>query len=673
MSINTSLEVITGWKRIKSFQNNLLVAQGKFCIAILTKDLKCLKLYNASSPIQNFCIFGSTIAYVAAEHYGVINKDLAEYNCQGGQTIAYLGDSVLIGNGTECLIIIDDKIQKSINLDELVCDIAFESECSTIAIGTARKSIYLLSLDLAIIYKVKDNESWVRSLAWQKIGAFWHLGVASNDYTFRVYKYTPIEFVKLWLESVMLEHSDWVLSVCKHPSNNGGWFTASADQSIIYWDYDNEVWENQSFGSIGMGQIQSVASLYIENELYVFGVTHIGALVKWKNHNGLFEICPGLSGHNSEVKDIQFHKSGVLFSCGKDRTTRAYAQFAFDKDFQYREVARPQVHGYTMQCLVASDVLVSAGEEKVSRIFGVPSTFVKRLENAKNLDLSQFNSILDTDAIGASLPALGLTNKAIFDTTESEQHDEKLHAKDRFQSYGTDKVFSKTLQNNLLPTESQLMQHTLWPELQKLYGHGDNIFSMDVFNNNGNIMIATACKSSNIEQAAIRIYKMTAELSDQKYSWKLFKCFQSHKLTVTRLQFSSDGKFLLSTGRDRNLFCFNLSNGDEMSAVKAHSRVIWDGCWLSKDKFATCSRDKSLKIWSIGNGSIELVSSKTFPTSVTALSFKQDSLAVGLEDGTVYLNDVVVRKHASSVQRLSFHPFENILASCSDDHTILVG
>jgi lipid II:glycine glycyltransferase (peptidoglycan interpeptide bridge formation enzyme) len=46
------------------------------------------------------------------------------------------------------------------------------------------------------------------------------------------------------------------------------------------------------------------------------------------------------------------------------------------------------------------------------------------------------------------------------------------------------------------PTEEHLLQNTLWPEVQKLYGHGYEVFS--VAYDPKNKLIASACKVCNI-------------------------------------------------------------------------------------------------------------------------------------------------------------------------------
>ena len=53
------------------------------------------------------------------------------------------------------------------------------------------------------------------------------------------------------------------------------------------------------------------------------------------------------------------------------------------------EIARPQVHGYDMQCLtvISRYMFASAGDEKVTRVFQAPRNFIENLSNICGLDL----------------------------------------------------------------------------------------------------------------------------------------------------------------------------------------------------------------------------------------------------------------------------------------------
>lgn len=54
------------------------------------------------------------------------------------------------------------------------------------------------------------------------------------------------------------------------------------------------------------------------------------------------------------------------------------------------------------------------------------------------------------------------------------------------------------------PTEETLLENTLWPEVQKLYGHGYEIFSLAASPDGK--FLASACKSTSQEHAVIIIW-----------------------------------------------------------------------------------------------------------------------------------------------------------------------
>jgi elongator complex protein 2 len=53
------------------------------------------------------------------------------------------------------------------------------------------------------------------------------------------------------------------------------------------------------------------------------------------------------------------------------------------------EIARPQIHGYDMQCLTMINgyTFASAGDEKVIRVFQAPRNFIENMVSICSLDL----------------------------------------------------------------------------------------------------------------------------------------------------------------------------------------------------------------------------------------------------------------------------------------------
>lgn len=203
------------------------------------------------------------------------------------------------------------------------------------------------------------------------------------------------------------------------------------------------------------------------------------------------------------------------------------------------------------------------------------------------------------------------------------------------------------------------MQNTLWPEVQKLYGHGYEIFAL-TSTNNGKILAST-CRATNEEHAQIILWDTS--------TWKQIQKLQSHQLTVTQLKFSPNNKWLLSVSRDRRWTLFETDTTDESDETACkyklvattdkkngiHGRIIWTCDWTHDSKyFATGSRDGKVVAWQQidTNSGTSLQNFGALSTlelnktdSVTAFAFAGclasnncDYLAaVGLENGQIHI------------------------------------
>ena len=119
----------------------------------------------------------------------------------------------------------------------------------------------------------------------------------------------------------------------------------------------------------------------------------------------------------------------------------------------------------------------------------------------------------------------------------------------------------------------------------------------------------------------------------------------AHDNSVFTLQYTPDGKHLLSGGRDAMLKAWEL-NGDIslLSAQPAHWYTINSIAFHPEGRwFATGSRDRSIKIWD-------------------GQTFKLLKVLDASRDGG----------HINSVNRLFWHDYNNYLISASDDRSMIV-
>uniref|UniRef100_A0A7N5JTV8 Elongator complex protein 2 n=1 Tax=Ailuropoda melanoleuca TaxID=9646 RepID=A0A7N5JTV8_AILME len=502
------------------------------------------------------------------------------------------------------------------------------------------------------------HEDWIRGVEWATFGRDLFLASCSQDCLIRIWKLyiksTSSETqdddnIKLkentftienestkiacavTLETVLAGHENWVNAVHWQPSfyKDGvlqqpmRLLSASMDKTMILWAPDEE------------------SGVWLEQR-------------EWTP-----EIV--ISGHFDGVQDLMWDPEGeFIITVGTDQTTRLFAPWKRKDQSQvtWHEIARPQIHGYDLKCLamISRFQFVSGADEKVLRVFSAPRNFVENFcaITGQSLNLVLCNQDGDLPE-GATVPALGLSNKAVFqgDIASQPSNEEELLTGTSFDYQPV--AFHPSILTEP-PTEDHLLQNTLWPEVQKLYGHGYEIFCVAC--SNSKALLASACKAAKKEHAAIILWNTT--------SWKQVQNLVFHSLTVTQMAFSPNDKFLLAVSRDRtwslwkkqdtvspeldpvfSLFAFT----NKVTAV--HSRIIWSCDWSPDSKyFFTGSRDKKVVVWGECDSSEDSVEHSIGPCSsvldvggaVTAVSVcpllslsQRYVVAVGLECGKVRL------------------------------------
>lgn len=493
-------------------------------------------------------------------------------------------------------------------------------------------------------------------------------------------------------EALILGHDDWISSLSWYPETNQDskettlkLMSTSADTSIMIWQPDSisGVWvATTRLGELSIKGASTAtgasggfwSSIWILDNsttgkefIYTHGKT--GSWRVWskdkKGDNTEWEQILGITGPFKSVTDLCWsHNNDYLLSTSLDQTTRLYAPWKFDKDGnsrseligsshnQWKEFARPQIHGYDMICVagfVDNLKFVSAGDEKIMRSFNEPSSVFKNLQKFCGI-LSSANSEILPDA--ASLPTLGLSNKAedvqTVSTGDAENNNDEQEREQEDAAITVD-VLS---QLNGPPLEDHLQRHTLFPELEKMYGHGYELTALDISKDGK--YIVSCCKSNNVKHSVLRIFDTSNWLEIKEEPLKF------HELTVNTVKFSYDDNFIVSVSRDRQIGIWNKKTDDRFALfkgiAKGHSRIIWDCDWAppidEKDYyiFVTGGRDKNLKIWGFSKNDtareITLLGNMIFKNSaVTAVSvypkvFDDETgkilmIAVGFENGDI--------------------------------------
>ena len=475
----------------------------------------------------------------------------------------------------------------------------------------------------------------------------------------------------LTFEALLLGHEDWIYTAQWRRRNSGlQLLSASADNSLAIWEAEESsgIWVcNTRLGEISSQKGSTTATgstggfwvgLWSPNGESVLSLGKTGSWRLWnyESQYSRWTQSTGISGHVSSITDIAWAKDGsYLLSTGMDQTTRLHAPWIRGEFYSWHEFARPQIHGYGLNCIdsLGRSLFVSGADEKSLRVFGEPKAIAALLERLCGIPEPSDECLPDA----ASIPVLGLSNKAVEDLENTESIGESsFYERD---APGPASVMSvKTLNLSHPPLEDQLARHTLWPEREKLYGHGFEISAVAASHDSS--LVATACKASSINHAVIRLY----ETKD----WREVKpALTAHSLTVTCLRFSRDDKYLLSVGRDRQWAVFERDEGSaelyrlRIRNPKGHSRMILSASWASADAgriFATAGRDKAVRVWRLLSDSKEpkvdcvttlALASPAMAVDVSTLLVRKGLvMAIGTEDGeilvyTLILPDLVIR------------------------------
>lgn len=455
-------------------------------------------------------------------------------------------------------------------------------------------------------------------------------------------------------EALLLGHEDWVYTVSwRLEKDSLQLLSASADNSLAIWECElsSGVWVCITrLGAISAQKGSTTATgstggFYIGlwspdgKKLVSLGRTGSWRLWNYDRDQDRWLQGVGISGHTKSIADVAWSKDGsYLLSTGSDQTTRLHTAWKRGNKYSWHEMARPQIHGYDLNCIdsIGQIKFISGADEKLLRVFDEPRATADLLEILCGIHTSDEQSLPDA----ANIPVLGLSNKAT-ETVLGEEPSSDGHADAR---NSTSAVNSRTLNIDRPPLEDQLARHTLWPENEKLYGHGYEISAV-ACSHDGTV-VATSCRASSLDHAVIRLYTTK--------DWREIKpSLTAHSLTVTALCFASDDRYLISVGRDRQWVVFerDVVRPERYllrhSNPKGHSRMILDACWAPLEAgrvFATAGRDRVVKMWTISRSGTECTATLIAASSVTSvgvsprLSQEDMIVAIGTETGNITLH-----------------------------------
>ena len=486
----------------------------------------------------------------------------------------------------------------------------------------------------------------------------------------------------LTFEALLLGHEDWIYTTSWHLNGSKlRLLSASADNSVTIWEPEESsgIWVcTTRLGEISAQKGSTTATgstggfwigIWSADGETIFSLGRTGSWRVWhyNNFSDRWTQRIGISGHTKSITDIAWSKDGsYLLTTSSDQTTRLHAEWGRGLRTSWHEMARPQIHGYDLNCIdsVGQTQFISGADEKLLRVFDEPRTTAELLHDLCSIQIPHKQELPDA----ANIPVLGLSNKTVNSSniagpaTDADL-DVELKSDSDLRTNSQETAHHP-------PTEDQLARHTLWPEREKLYGHGYEISAVAV--SHDGLIIATSCKASSLDHAVIKIYTTK--------DWREVKpALAAHSLTVTAMAFAKDDHYLLSVGRDRQWALFERdANQVEVYALKhcnpkGHSRMILGVCWAPLESgrvFATAGRDKTVKLWAVNMQSVECMSTITNPSSVIAVDIAPQVIegnifiASGTESGEAHVYALDYRSWTTTSSSISDNLYVGLIFEC---------
>ena len=330
------------------------------------------------------------------------------------------------------------------------------------------------------------------------------------------------------LESVLVGHQDAVVSVDwglrgagldPRREENYALLSASFDFQIVLWSREQDIWMNRAkLGQLSGNKHAFFHAVFVPEHGCVLAYTYTGQFCLWRVEFAHEEVrvrsLPSLTGHTSYVTDLDWSSRGeFIVSCSQDQTSRLFAQHALTR--AWSEFARPQVHGYDFNSVKLlrvpdsaqqrefCDVIVSAADEKIIRLCEPPAECLNLLNNLCGTKLRLFFPENATDGAeslylipqklkegiyeyktvaegGAQVLGLMTKQVKVEKIQMSGYHDpEEIEERPDEEEEGNaaEGIAKPENPDNYAfpPTDDHLARRTLWPELNKLYGHGFEI------------------------------------------------------------------------------------------------------------------------------------------------------------------------------------------------------
>ncbi len=154
------------------------------------------------------------------------------------------------------------------------------------------------------------------------------------------------------------------------------------------------------------------------------------------------------------------------------------------------------------------------------------------------------------------------------------------------------------------------------------------------------------------------------------------RVLRGHEGSVYAAAFSPDGAQLASVARDGRVIVWDSARGGAIRTIEAHADAIYDLAWIDRERIATASLDRSVRVFRVADGERTFVHAGA---AMFSLGARDGWLAAGDENGAVLLfrmdalgEPARLEGHQGQVNAVDLAPGGALLASGGVDGSVLL-
>jgi WD40 repeat protein len=529
---------------------------------------------------------------------------------------------------------------------DVVTRVKFHPDSNTLASASWDKTVKIWQRDGKLLHTLRGHTDAVWSINYSPDGKL--LASSSRDKTVRIWR------VEDGKELLVLPHKDWVACVGFSPD---GKTIASME-----WNGTMRLWNLQG---------QQLKTFKTHNSPVVAIHFHPkGEMIATASRDGTAKIwsldgkeIATLRGHHDWVIYVNFSRDGKnLITASRDKTAKLW-NF---NGVETRYIASLQGHEDTVGSAVFShdgETIATAGWDRTVRIWNRKGEQLQVLHGHQDavwgVNFSKDGKTLASSGEDGTVRLWNLEGANIAKINpKSEIHSlSKTNLKSKIKTTtawrenlgeGASVSISFSPKGKILGTTGRLNNAILW-NLQDV--EAPNVETPNV-------------ETRNVETRNLpSVHSVNASL-------------QGHTDTLRSLQFSPDGKMVITTSRDKTAKLWNL-DGKELLTLRGHEADVRSAVFSPDGQtIATASWDNTAKLWNI-NGK-ELLTLRGHQAGVRSVNFSPDGkiIVTGSEDGTAKIWNrqgkelFPLRGHQAGIVAVAISPDNQIIATVSKDRTV---